>query len=219
MAIHSLPHARGGVSTSSLRSTARAPSSPRPWGCFQLTCPHLFLTLVFPTPVGVFLIYPQFDDDAPGLPHARGGVSLLIVCWPCVAGSSPRPWGCFLRWQSVRRMLIVFPTPVGVFLAFGSISGIGICLPHARGGVSKDDVRKNFPVVSSPRPWGCFRHARVCLRKDRVFPTPVGVFPHYLGRHAFNGSLPHARGGVSTKVVASSTCPLSSPRPWGCFHV
>ena len=147
--------------------------------------------------MGVFLTKGAFSHHYRGLPHARGGVSVLIVCWPCVAGSSPRPWGCFLRWQSVRRMLIVFPTPVGVFLAFGSISGIGICLPHARGGVSKDDVRKNFPVVSSPRPWGCFRHARVCLRKDRVFPTPVGVFPQRLLQARHVHCLPHARGGVS----------------------
>ncbi len=156
-----LPHARGGVSNDIKDLHVNMLSSPRPWGCFHSGCRSQIFVCVFPTPEGVFLALMQQDYDYRGLPHARGGVSVLIVCWPCVAGSSPRPWGCFLRWQSVRRMLIVFPTPVGVFLAFGSISGIGICLPHARGGVSKDDVRKNFPVVSSPRPWGCFQLDRL----------------------------------------------------------
>ena len=31
--------------------------------------------------------------------------------------------------------------------------------------------------------------------------------------------LPHARGGVSKELQAEYARNLSSPRPWGCFHV
>ena len=51
----SLPHARGGVSLTSLTRSPAPWSSPRPWGCFYVgaVCPDR--RRVFPTPVGVFL--------------------------------------------------------------------------------------------------------------------------------------------------------------------
>ncbi|SMG65046.1 hypothetical protein BMETH_297_1 [methanotrophic bacterial endosymbiont of Bathymodiolus sp.] len=30
-------------------------------------------------------------------------------------------------------------------------------------------------------------------------------------------SLPHARGGVSKKLISITAAKRSSPRPWGCF--
>ena len=52
--------------------------------------------------------------------------------------------------------VIVFPTPVGVFL-FKKITFISeVCLPHARGGVSQGDLLELSLRMSSPRPWGCF---------------------------------------------------------------
>ncbi len=51
----SLPHARGGVSSSGLRCSSPVGSSPRTWGCFSR---FMWLSLyqrVFPTHVGVFL--------------------------------------------------------------------------------------------------------------------------------------------------------------------
>ena len=50
----SLPHARGGVSTSRYWVSDRYASSPRPWGCFQRRKLPFFPPSVFPTPVGVF---------------------------------------------------------------------------------------------------------------------------------------------------------------------
>ena len=91
----------------------------------------------------------------------------------------------------------VFPTPVGVFLpSFVSLT-LRSRLPHARGGVSADDMRDQADVLSSPRPWGCFSPAAlpdVCPR-----------------------GLPHARGGVSLIVSGDFGHRVSSPRPWGCF--
>ncbi len=74
--VDSLPHTRGGVSTSFKHAIRTYKSSPHPWGCFchcliQKTC-----LKVFPTPVGVF---PRFGLQSPclgRLPHTRGGVSI-----------------------------------------------------------------------------------------------------------------------------------------------
>ncbi len=50
-----------------------------------------------------------------------------------------------------------------------------------------------------------------------VVPTPVGVFLNdtYLYIHPIRR--PHARGGVSWRVVTVVAVIRSSPRPWGCF--
>ncbi len=50
---------------------------------------------VFPTPVGVFPQTGLLIDQKLGLPHARGGVSIISEGGKYVEQSSPRPWGCF----------------------------------------------------------------------------------------------------------------------------
>ena len=52
-----LPHARGGVSPYVALSSACAESSPRTWGCFQRPLHTPAQAFVFPTHVGVFLMY------------------------------------------------------------------------------------------------------------------------------------------------------------------
>ena len=52
---------------------------------------------------------------------------------------------------------------------------------------------------------------------ERVFPTPVGVFPSQNNCCSVALGLPHARGGVSEFVVGGGGPEMSSPRPWGCF--
>ncbi len=71
---------------------------------------------------------------------------------------------------------------------------------------------------SSPRPWGCFSPRVIAREMEKVFPTPVGVFPTMSLTLPMGESLPHARGGVSIKGTVCSDQPKSSPRPWGCFH-
>ncbi len=174
-----LPHARGGVSKQALKLYSPLKSSPRPWGCF-CRIPWLHLPeAVFPTPVGVFLSSLLPPISATSLPHARGGVSLGAVDFPCRPQSSPRPWGCF----SLRRIrplaTTVFPTPVGVFL-FLTWNGVTqTSLPHARGGVSSSSCAGRSRKRSSPRPWGCFRRHPGNPAHPGVFPTPVGVFLIY----------------------------------------
>ena len=132
-----LPHARGGVSRNQCSSNRCRWSSPRPWGCFLLVFGFWMHQYVFPTPVGVF---PEIAEEAMishGLPHARGGVSEPPSPWCLRTQSSPRPWGCFRIHSTILCMAQVFPTPVGVFLTPTALDNRVLCLPHARGGVSK----------------------------------------------------------------------------------
>ena len=213
----SLPHARGGVSRAARLATWSARSSPRPWGCFCGRDRRANLHAVFPTPVGVF---PRRAPSPPlrrRLPHARGGVSMDAGIGHGIPLSSPRPWGCFRLRVRLRRPDRVFPTPVGVFLrgAFFVFQWLG--LPHARGGVSGAQRGHGAAIVSSPRPWGCFRALSAPRPAAPVFPTPVGVFPFAAWIAWQEAGLPHARGGVSATCGGCGGLQSSSPRPWGCF--
>ena len=59
--------------------------------------------------------------------------------------------------------------------------------------------------------------ARGRQRRDRVFPTHVGVFPGRTCPRLRVGSLPHACGGVSPSQPKPLAKTASSPRMWGCF--
>ena len=212
-----LPHARGGVSYFALSPPVRSTSSPRPWGCFGLLAGMRLHPGVFPTPVGVFLVTSYPPHACRCLPHARGGVSMLLGSVSVAGWSSPRPWGCFLSRPSLASFAAVFPTPVGVFLRPGGGAQGGKRLPHARGGVSRRPVALCPGYRSSPRPWGCFLFWHDLMRSNFVFPTPVGVFPPASAPSASATGLPHARGGVSALPTACGGGRWSSPRPWGCF--
>ncbi len=138
-----LPHARGGVSKIEVEEGTKTTSSPRPWGCFSKFRLTLRFSIVFPTPVGVFLSGVVSIRTSSGLPHARGGVSLLTPPTLPVHMSSPRPWGCFSRARRYHCFVRVFPTPVGVFLRDLINDPILTSLPHARGGVS-DCVNRRY---------------------------------------------------------------------------
>ncbi len=154
-----LPHARGGVSRLARDSGDGVGSSPRPWGCFQVWRLPLRRWTVFPTPVGVFPLINRLGSFKPGLPHARGGVSLYLLQKEQYHTSSPRPWGCFCQLFFSFFCLFVFPTPVGVFLHSLPLIRIIPGLPHARGGVSDTTDAPDSRKGSSPRPWGCFLKA------------------------------------------------------------
>ena len=111
------------------------------------------------------------------LPHARGGVSAKSSDSFAILSSSPRPWGCFFQLLTVRWIIHVFPTPVGVFLKARKFVVCRCGLPHARGGVSQFVCFSSILLMSSPRPWGCFLLSRTDQGVCNVFPTPVGVFP------------------------------------------
>ena len=213
-----LPHACGGVSDRRKSCYCTVWSSPRLWGCFCRARPSRRRAVVFPTPVGVFLMCGLRTSNSPGLPHACGGVSINDVKSISAGGSSPRLWGCFFRLHTTVIALLVFPTPVGVFLRlrkrFDQVHG----LPHACGGVSRYRWTALWCAWSSPRLWGCFYRWDSPPSDGVVFPTPVGVFLLYLTDATHGERLPHACGGVSRMGRSFMLPPRSSPRLWGCFH-
>src|SRR5690625_5651003 len=81
-----LPHACGGVSHAVDAIRYALESSPRMWGCFQVSKVKEKEMKVFPTHVGVF----HHVDEAPtlgvSLPHACGGVATISVM------RTPTPW-------------------------------------------------------------------------------------------------------------------------------
>ena len=90
-----------------------------------------------------------------------------------------------------------------------------------------DNLKENaiFPIktpnlrrLSSPHPWGCFHNKGTPGWSRRVFPTPVGVFPHTMTYTQEQISLPHTRGGVSLADTYAERTGQSSPHPWGCFR-
>ena len=151
-----LPHARGGVSPIFILDGGEERSSPRPWGCFQAVEKDTPEQQVFPTPVGVFLLWEPYFFWHICLPHARGGVSTVGALFFWAHLSSPRPWGCFSFRISTPWRVCVFPTPVGVFPNSSMCTVYRVCLPHARGGVSFVSDLSRPSGESSPRPWGCF---------------------------------------------------------------
>ena len=167
--------------------------------------------------MGVFLTITTEELASIRLPHARGGVSPKGGHHGKSKRSSPRTWGCFFIGSPFVAVSTVFPTHVGVFLnrrkAFLSGSG----LPHARGGVSMRCYVQPFCMVSSPRTWGCFLGPAATVFRLCVFPTHVGVFLNVDICVCKPDSLPHARGGVSSRYCCCGSGFPSSPRTWGCF--
>ncbi len=166
-----------GVFPDTFSTAARqSESSPRSWGCF----PHIRIPArrakVFPTLVGVFLRYCCSGVLTKGLPHARGGVSIVQSLLSFAMESSPRSWGCFLALDAQLHGLVVFPTLVGVFPTAAPARRRRPGLPHARGGVSRRVKEDYYQRESSPRSWGCFRRGSHRSAPRPVFPTLVGVF-------------------------------------------
>ena len=212
-----LPHARGGVSRGKPEPDPHPASSPRTWGCFLDIITHRHLLRVFPTHVGVFPAAAFFSGLQPGLPHARGGVSIMLSVITGLLTSSPRTWGCFCGTDGSDVWHGVFPTHVGVFPDAFEKSCAYRRLPHARGGVSHNCRADDPEHPSSPRTWGCFFLFGHVSVTGKVFPTHVGVFPPLPRSLARSSCLPHARGGVSNKFEVVGDRYKSSPRTWGCF--
>ena len=195
--VHRLPHARGGVSGGEIIKPHPMLSSPCSWGCFTWIAPLRRGDWVFPMLVGVFLNVEDEIVFETGLPHARGGVSLLYCYKWLLPWSSPCSWGCFLAIGKNIILAIVFPMLVGVFLLSSYKGRPRKRLPHARGGVSIGAAGDLVVSVSSPCSWGCFSDHVHLLVEFTVFPMLVGVFLVVRLSSHTQCCLPHARGGVS----------------------
>ena len=172
---------------------------------------------VFPTHVGVFPRVTREVNASSSLPHARGGVSHSPGPPASPLASSPRTWGCFLRFRFGCSTRHVFPTHVGVFPVFLQNLRHTESLPHARGGVSISLGASGAAATSSPRTWGCFCAFHMLAHDERVFPTHVGVFPPEHSKPPMNCCLPHARGGVSVRTYDATSCTMVFPTHVGVF--
>ena len=94
---------------------------------------------VFPTQVGMFLVYFFLDQPKHRLPRASGDVSLSIKYHWAVPLSSPRKRGCFWRRARVSVYCRVFPAQAGMFLCFEALVFLQPRIPRASGDVSKVD--------------------------------------------------------------------------------
>ena len=129
------PRARGGVSTPRQTDLLLSKFSPRPRGCFTISCTGAMAVgfsprprgcfssspeeppppEVFPAPAGVFPWKKNVKQKYRCFPRARGGVSGAARLPRNSSLFSPRPRGCFLKyWRDVRDGK-VFPAPAGVF--------------------------------------------------------------------------------------------------------
>ena len=78
-----------------------------------------------------------------------------------------------------------------------------LSLPHARGGVSEEEMKAYDTAKSSPHTWGCFLVKSDAGSFEFVFPTHVGVFPKSPLWCGTGAGFPHTRGGVSTSAKVS----------------
>jgi hypothetical protein len=90
--------------------------------------------------------------------------------------SSPRTRGCFPIIVERIPCDEVFPAHAGVFLVEGMEKYNSMCLPRARGGVSKSINYFFIRNMSSPRTRGCFYLKILRRNNERVFPAHAGVF-------------------------------------------
>ena len=111
--------------------------------------------------------------------------------------SSPRPWGCFQRRKNDGDDVYVFPTPVGVFLNRNAHIGFSLSLPHARGGVSPDDILANPKGFVIPTDMGVLYAVTIAVALAVKNPTQE----NYL---EFLGMLPPEFGVMGMKTTMTS---------------
>ena len=212
----SFPHTRGGVPTGDAITGATITFSPHTWGCTYQCAQPKFQMMVFPTHVGVYLVFRKivvigvvfpthvgvylnarhFFTHRTRFPHTRGGVPSSTIAIASKTEFSPHTWGCTELWMSPRQTLQVFPTHVGVYLWYMPAVLQVSRFPHTRGGVPWWASRKRKQELFSPHTWGCTGCGQRGFWCGRVFPTHVGVYLEEQPVGHLRGCFPHTRGGV-----------------------
>ena len=189
-------------------------SSPRTWGCFRVSGKKGCFLRVFPTHVGVFLFSRAMDSIPERLPHARGGVSGLLLRRKIVIKSSPRTWGCFFFSALPVMSQSVFPTHVGGVPSSTVITPVRRSLPHSRGAAPSP-----FPT-----PWRALppfaEHSGVC--DSAGLPRPPNAhsnhppFPAASMARRRTATRPGRllQQGPSSSVMPASESLHSSTQPW-----
>ena len=213
-----LPRARGGISVPRETGTPRTLSSPRTRGYFQGIAGTGRAHALFPAHAGVFPTSPDGTATSHALPRARGGISVYFTLIPSMKDSSPRTRGYFQERTPSRSTLRLFPAHAGVFPVPRQVQARLPALPRARGGISVDLCAVVCLALSSPRTRGYFHNPGRHGSHRQLFPAHAGVFQHFRPLNKAQGSLPRARGGISTPCTSRVTISSSSPRTRGYFR-
>ena len=149
------------------------------------------------------------------LPHARGDGPWFRSIGNEPRFSSPCPWGWSVPHSVFEPYFSFFPMPVGMVRRHQGSRRQCRILPHARGDGPRAMSTSDFPLLSSPCPWGWSDHALACALLRAFFPMPVGMVRCDGRRRKPRSLLPHARGDGPHRRREKSTLPCSSPCPWG----
>ncbi len=212
----SFPHTRGDVPGSLVELGGRWRFSPHAWGCSAYRREDGEPRRVFPTRVGMFPWSLARVRERRRFPHTRGDVPYAITSSPGGIRFSPHAWGCSAMPEQGMRSVDVFPTRVGMFRPCRRRPRHQTSFPHTRGDVPRFVCGTVAAVAFSPHAWGCSERGLTSGRRERVFPTRVGMFR----RHGFPChcwiSFPHTRGDVPDNALVVFNPWMFSPHAWGC---
>ena len=210
------PHVCGDVPIAGPRRRHHGWFSPRMWGCSDVRGVDVRVPGVFPTYVGMFLSRAELRASSCCFPHVCGDVprTLPVICSAFVF--SPRMWGCSAR-DALRNIIAgVFPTYVGMFLAFEEDTKQIASFPHVCGDVPRGRFIPRMAIKFSPRMWGCSELGGVGAGGKNVFPTYVGMFRRTTSRSSTRTRFPHVCGDVPSQLAFRAVSAGFSPRMWGC---
>ena len=150
----------------------------------------------FPTHVGMFLTTRAAIPVTTPIPHSRGDVPLSTSAGMGITCNSPLTWGCSCSGDPETRAVAQFPTHVGMFLTKALADTRKRPIPHSRGDVPYNQLRKLVGAYNSPLTWGCSPASSASNSSLSQFPTHVGMFPNSQASNAWLSTIPHSRGDV-----------------------
>ena len=110
----------------------------------------------------------------------------------------------------------VFPTHVGMFRGFTTLTSNAQSFPHSRGDVPALNPVDEQKAWFSPLTWGCSCHKERPNEDKPVFPTHVGMFLSPSTERLRRGRFPHSRGDVPNSDAQGLKRRWFSPLTWGC---
>ena len=191
-------------------------TSPRLWGDYSGTPPHVRVLRYIPTPVGRLNKGVCVNSTSTVHPHACGEIM---------------PWRCRYAYRAVHPHACgeIFLTKLLVLMGIGTSPRLwgdcllGVCnhweiryIPTPVGRLDSKTPVKRARDGTSPRLWGDWIQRRGKTCAGRYIPTPVGRF--LLGSVQVVKIVkvhPHACGEIFMPSLAQTRSAGTSPRLWG----
>ena len=190
-------------------------TSPRLWGDYSGTPPHVRVLRYIPTPVGRLSPF-FFLLAAPTVhPHACGEIIANFYKTNRVNGTSPRLWGDYCQFLQDEPRKRYIPTPVGRFIRTSDIVIFPPVNPHACGEIGVISRERASECGTSPRLWGDWAFKIQRDARARYIPTPVGRLYLLWMMTVLNTVHPHACGEIPACQSLALVGRGTSPRLWG----